>query len=205
MADPLRVAVLSTYPTVRAGLRALLSELDGIEVMAELSPAAVMAGGFAGEIDALVVDIEDDGESLGVADDLFAELPTVLLGSSAEAEAPYGHYRAGRGFLPRDASAEEIGAAALAAAQGLVVMHPSLAAPTLGRQPMADGSDRLTDRELDVLRLLALGLPNKGIAHRLGISEHTVKFHVGAILSRLGAASRTEAVMLGARKGLLPL
>jgi DNA-binding NarL/FixJ family response regulator len=63
----------------------------------------------------------------------------------------------------------------------------------------------LTERELEVLPLLALGLPNKAVAQRLGISEHTVKFHVGAILSKLGAASRTEAVMIAARRGLLPL
>jgi DNA-binding NarL/FixJ family response regulator len=68
-----------------------------------------------------------------------------------------------------------------------------------------EGVTQLTERELDVLRLLALGLPNKGIALELGISEHTVKFHVGSILSRLNAASRTEAVMLAARRGLLPL
>ncbi|MGK2965089.1 MAG: response regulator transcription factor, partial [Tepidiformaceae bacterium] len=66
-------------------------------------------------------------------------------------------------------------------------------------------AEPLTSRELDVLRQLALGLPNKTIAFNLGISDHTVKFHVSAVLAKLGAASRTEAVMLAARRGLLPL
>ena len=63
----------------------------------------------------------------------------------------------------------------------------------------------LTEREQEVLRLVALGLPNKGIALDLGISEHTVKFHVGSILGKLDAGSRTEAVMTAARRGLLAL
>jgi DNA-binding NarL/FixJ family response regulator len=63
----------------------------------------------------------------------------------------------------------------------------------------------LTERETEVLELLALGLPNKTIAQRLRISEHTAKFHVGSIMAKLGAASRTEAVALAARRGLLVL
>ncbi|MCC6386326.1 MAG: response regulator transcription factor [Dehalococcoidia bacterium] len=66
------------------------------------------------------------------------------------------------------------------------------------------GAD-LTAREREVLTLMAAGLPNKTIALRLGISEHTAKFHVGTVLAKLGAASRTEAVMTAARRGLLPL
>lgn len=71
---------------------------------------------------------------------------------------------------------------------------------------MAAGtSGELTPREREVLALMAAGLPNKTIALRLGISEHTAKFHVGTVLAKLGAASRTEAVMTAARRGLLPL
>ena len=67
------------------------------------------------------------------------------------------------------------------------------------------GADDLTPREKEVLQFIALGLANKTIAGRLGISEHTVKFHVASLLSKLGAASRTEAVLLGARRGLVVL
>ncbi len=63
----------------------------------------------------------------------------------------------------------------------------------------------LSDREIEVLTHVAAGLPNKGIARELGISEHTVKFHVGTILGKLGAASRTEAVTVAVRGGILPL
>jgi DNA-binding NarL/FixJ family response regulator len=66
-------------------------------------------------------------------------------------------------------------------------------------------SEEITSRETDVLRMLAEGLVNKEIAARLGISEHTVKFHIGSILDKLGASTRTEAVTLGIRRGLIPI
>jgi DNA-binding NarL/FixJ family response regulator len=98
-------------------------------------------------------------------------------------------------------------------ASGLLVLDPAVAraalaaapADRLRAAPAEDLAEPLTDREMEVLHLLALGLPNKAIALRLGISEHTVKFHVGAILAKTGAAGRTEAVMLAARRGILPL
>jgi DNA-binding NarL/FixJ family response regulator len=113
-------------------------------------------------------------------------------------------------LLLRDVSAVELAAAVHAVASGLTVLDPEVASVFgRGRRPSAANaeplSEPLTERELEVLRELALGLPNKAIALRLGISEHTVKYHVGEILGKLDAASRTEAVMLGARRGLLPL
>ena len=69
----------------------------------------------------------------------------------------------------------------------------------------AGAGEPLTPRERDVLQLMAKGLPNKLIAVRLSISQHTAKFHVSAIMTKLGAASRTEAVTIGARRGLLIL
>lgn len=69
----------------------------------------------------------------------------------------------------------------------------------------AELSDEITSREIDVLRMLAHGLVNKDIAARLGISEHTVKFHISSILDKLGASTRTEAVTLGIRRGLIPI
>ena len=84
-------------------------------------------------------------------------------------------------------------------------MARSLFAGAAAPQPGGSGSEALTPRELEVLRLLAQGLPSKTIAGRLAISEHTVKFHVGAIMGKLGAASRTEAVTLAIRRGLVAL
>jgi DNA-binding CsgD family transcriptional regulator len=113
-----------------------------------------------------------------------------------------------RAILPADASAAEILAALEAAAAGLAVIDPrelesmiSAAAP----QPVARDASPLTARELEVLRMLADGDANKAIAWKLSISEHTVKFHVAQILAKLNAGTRTEAVTLGIRKGLILL
>jgi DNA-binding NarL/FixJ family response regulator len=110
-----------------------------------------------------------------------------------------------RAILPPDASAVEIAAAVEAAAAGLAVIDPAeleslLSAPAA--QPVAD-SGPLTARELEVLRMLAEGVANKNIAWQLRISEHTVKFHVAQILAKLNAGTRTEAVTLGIRRGLI--
>jgi DNA-binding NarL/FixJ family response regulator len=113
--------------------------------------------------------------------------------------------------LPRDAEPNVVIAAARAAAAGLVAVMrdaaPALASANSARSwsPEEDSSPHLSPRELEVLRLLAGGTGNKGIALRLGISEHTVKFHVASILAKLHAGSRTEAVTEGIRRGLVML
>jgi len=114
--------------------------------------------------------------------------------------------------LPRNSSAAEISAAIEAVAAGLFVFHPSDvdAVPAARpREPESAGApgaglvEALTPREVEVLRLLAEGLGNKEIAARLNISEHTAKVHVASIMGKLGATSRTEAVTLGIRHGLV--
>jgi DNA-binding NarL/FixJ family response regulator len=112
-----------------------------------------------------------------------------------------------RGILSRDASGGSLRAALMAAAQGMVVIDPQIAValvPSAEHAP-AQTLGELTPREVDVLQLLSEGLPNKAIASRLGISEHTVKFHVNAIMGKLGAQSRTDAVMRATRSGLIIL
>jgi two-component system, NarL family, nitrate/nitrite response regulator NarL len=116
------------------------------------------------------------------------------------------------GALRRDATTEEIAAAVGAVGRGLVTLDRRLArelwaAPeqTAVAERMLGADEMLTPREREVLQLMAQGLPNKLIAHRLHITEHTAKFHVSAILTKLGAASRTEAVTLAAHRGLLVL
>ena len=118
------------------------------------------------------------------------------------------------GALLRDASTEEIVAALRAVGGGLLALDRRLAGDLFAAsdrlttpQPerVTVAEEPLTAREVEVLQLLAQGLPNKLIAARLHISEHTAKFHVSAILMKLGAASRTEAVTLAARRGLLIL
>jgi two-component system nitrate/nitrite response regulator NarL len=94
-----------------------------------------------------------------------------------------------------------------AAAGGLIVLDPALAGAVLSARETSPDRlvEELTPRELEVLQLLAEGLPNKAIGLRLEISEHTVKFHVNAILGKLGAQSRTEAVVRASRLGLIIL
>lgn len=116
-----------------------------------------------------------------------------------------------RSLLPRSAAADEIIASVMAVAVGLVVLHPEFAEELLPRNESSPRAlptspiQALTPREIEVLGMLALGLGNKIIAKRLGISEHTVKFHISSIFQKLNASSRTEAVTLGARLGLIML
>jgi DNA-binding NarL/FixJ family response regulator len=125
---------------------------------------------------------------------------------------PHELARAGlRGWacLARDVDADQLDLAVRSAEAGLVLLDLPLAATSLA-VPAAIGApaqitEPLTARELQVLQLVAQGLPNKGIARRLGISENTAKFHVASLSGKLGASSRTEAVTLAARRGLILL
>ncbi len=113
-----------------------------------------------------------------------------------------------RAVLPRDAQPAEVSAAIEAAAAGLTAFGPDeldllLPAANSFEIEHEPALEALSERETEVLALMAQGLANKNIADRLNISEHTVKFHVSSILSKLGASSRTEAVTKGLRDGLL--
>lgn len=139
-----------------------------------------------------------------------ARLPPVMaLAAGAPPAALPRLLRAGvRAILPRDTSAIELAAAVEAVAAGLVVLHPSAPPAMLGRPTTRAGevdarTDPLTPRELEILGMMAEGLGNRAIARSLGISTHTVKFHVAAVLAKLGARSRAEAVAVGLRRGLL--
>jgi two-component system, NarL family, response regulator YdfI len=206
------ILVVGAYPMVRAGLRALVEEAADCAVVgqaASFAEAAELAARLAPQV-ALVDAGSAHGHELDELVALADEQPSVGLVVLADAGAerylpPLGRGRVG--YLARDAAPEAILQAVRAVAAGLVVLDPQ-AAPSLTATPrlaVEAPSEPLTARELEVLALMAQGLPNKSIAQRLIISEHTVKFHVGAILGKLGAASRTEAVTLAARQGLLML
>lgn len=200
--ERIRVLVLAAYPAVRAGLRSLLDGAPGIEVVGDLPLDGLAAA--APSADVLVLDLDERAASDLLAE-AFPGMPAVLLAASGDEP---GEMAGPHAVLHRDATASELAAAVVAVSAGLVVYDPALAplpARPLSLLDPGDGSEPLTERELDVLRQLALGLPNKTIALNLGISEHTVKFHVSSVLAKLNAASRTEAVMLAARRGLLPL
>jgi len=132
--------------------------------------------------------------------------PVVALADTPDAPVLVAAMRANvRGILSPDATAEEILAAINAAAAGLVTLHPALleVLAQASRPASQVLDDPLTPRELEVLAMMSEGLSNKIIAYRLGISEHTVKFHVTSIMAKLQAGSRTDAVMQGIRRGLI--
>jgi two-component system, NarL family, response regulator YdfI len=167
------------------------------------------------ESDAILVDASGDNavaalEALS-GSDLAAETTLVLLTDSSRPGWIAEALRAGvRAILPSEVSADQLAAALRAAVAGLVVMHPaeiSAALPpvSVARSSFAELAEPLTPREREVLEMLASGLVNKEIAAKLAISEHTVKFHVASILGKLGASTRTEAVSLGIRRGLVLL
>lgn len=206
----IRVAILSLSPALRSGLRALLSAEERIEVLAEAASLADLQ-----EVDGLDVLLIADAEISAAA--LRAALaeaeppPAILLLSerAETARAISGLPLRAWGLLPPEASEEELIAAVLAVHEGLLAASPALMRPLLGAAPTLNESEELaeelTERELDVLQLLAHGLPNKQIAMQLQISEHTVKFHSSAIYAKLGVTNRTEAVRRGARLGLIVL
>jgi DNA-binding NarL/FixJ family response regulator len=211
-----RVMVVSDDALIRAGLGALLAELSGTTIVGQASSEDdLQAAVAAHHPDAILWDVGRDAGTgaLRLADfvDDFPALPVVaLLPDAAAVRSVWG--AGARGLLPRDADLERILGALVASVQGFVVLEPAFVAGLIPRRGATDDvpnaellPEQLTPRELEVLRLLADGLPNKTIAHRLGISEHTVKFHVNAILGKLGVESRTEAVVRATRLGLILL
>jgi two-component system, NarL family, nitrate/nitrite response regulator NarL len=142
--------------------------------------------------------------------ELESTAPPVVAIVADETDAREALAAGARAALPRDVDGEALAAAVRAAVQGLIVLDGSFADALLSdvRDAPAAASDlveSLTPREAEVLQLLSQGLPNKGIAQRLGISDHTVKFHVNAILGKLGVQSRGEAIVQAVRLGLVAL
>ena len=205
-----RVSIAAPTPMMRAGLRAMLAS-DDVQVVGEAASLDEAAAELP-EADVLVV----------AGDELLAGGGRVPVGEGAPAivalsgdDRPLAALGAlplrGWGIVPPDATATELQAAVAAAAQGMTVLPLALSRRLLGPRPALQTLDEgppnepLTAREQEVLELISQGLSNKLIARRLKISEHTVKFHISSIYTKLGASSRTEAVSRGARHGLVTL
>jgi DNA-binding NarL/FixJ family response regulator len=211
----IRVFIVAASPLARTGLENLLAARE-VQVVASGATVDALAEMLADAApDVVVVDssgepLEEMLESLS-GSGLAADVNVILLGEGMTAAASAEALRAGiRAALPSDISAEQLVAALQAVASGLLVLHPAHAGEALpagSASPRAvdEQAEPLTRREAEVLQMLAGGLSNKEIAARLGISEHTSKFHVASILGKLGAGSRTEAVSLGIRRGLVLL
>jgi DNA-binding NarL/FixJ family response regulator len=211
----LRILIVADDALARAGLATLLRDQPGCAIAGQIaSQSDLAAEAGLGQPDVVLWDfgwnptlgLERLGELAEGLPPVLALLPADTRGEGMAGQA----WRAGaRGLLLRDADFQRLLAALQALGRGLVVLDPSLAGDLLiSAQPgsAVDGAvEALTARELEVLHLLAEGLPNKTIAQRLGVSEHTIKFHVNAILGKLGAQSRTEAVVRATRLGLILL
>jgi NarL family two-component system response regulator YdfI len=220
-----RVLVAAASAVSRAGLEAILAREPSLAVVGSATTNTSLAEEIAEhEPDVVLVEFAGDDDALamlhvvsGDSDDGVSSSPSlVVLADEAEVAVLAPALGAGvRGLLSRDARPTEIVAAVSAAAAGLVTVTAgvfgtlrtaaTVAAPS--RAPRGDVTTDmpLTPRELEVLRMIADGLGNKQIAARLAISEHTVKFHVGSVFAKTHASTRAEAVMIGARRGLIVL
>ena len=212
-----RVLIAAGSPVVRAGLEALLASNPALEVVGHASDTATLAQqAAAAQPDVVLLELHSHDDDPAPALHALGEGPgapaAVVLGEHPSGAWAGEALRAGaRAVLPREATAEEIASAVEAAAAGLVTLHAEVAVnllpllPSPARTLPEMPGQALTPREVEVLGMMAEGVGNKTIARRMGISEHTVKFHVGSILTKLNAASRTEAVTIGARRGLIML
>ncbi len=193
--------VVSGDPLARAGLALLLGGQEGITVSGQVAPEEDWPG--PDDPDAVLWDL-GLGLRLGLEELRSLEgLPVVAIAAD-EADAREALAAGARGALPRTADGDLLAAALRAVALGLVVLDAAFA-PSTSAEPPAELAEPLTPRELEVLQRLTQGLSNKQIAQRLGVSEHTVKFHVNAILGKLGVQSRSEAIVQAVRLGLVVL
>ncbi len=207
--DNLRVLIVANDPLVREGLAALFFAQPGFALVGQIAADRNLTAQLA-LYDPNVV-LWDFGLNPELSIKFLLELPNLgppivaLLPDESHATEAWTENI--RGLLLREVEAENLRAALRAAAQELVALDPALAAVLVPHRHPEKNSrvEALTPRELEVLQLLAEGLSNKTIAQRLYVSEHTVKFHVNAILGKLNASSRTDAVVRATRLGLIIL
>ncbi|CAN5539051.1 response regulator transcription factor [soil metagenome] len=204
-----RILIIAGDPLARAGLAALLATQPTLTIVGQVAPGADLVT-QVGAYQPTVI-LWDLGWNPVTALEALTELTEdglpVLALIQDETQTSVVWAAGARGLLLRDAKLEAVAAALVGLAQGLAVLDPGLANGVMvssGATPHLL-AEPLTPRELEVLKRMAEGLSNKLIARELEISEHTIKFHVNAILGKLGAQSRTEAVVRATRAGLILL
>ena len=207
---PIRILIADDHSVVRQGLKMFLALDPELEVIGEAENGAE-AVKLAGELqpDVVLMDLlMPVMDGITAIENIRATMPDVevlAVTSVLEDTAVIRAIRAGAiGYMLKDTQADELCRAIKAAAAGQVQLSPEAASRLLREVRAPESPEALTDRETDVLRLLARGLANKEIAQQLSIGEKTVKTHVSHILSKLGVASRTQAALYAARVGLVP-
>ena len=205
----IRILLVDDHSVVRQGLQMFLALEPELEVVGEasngaesieqvrkLQPDIVLMD--------LVMPVMDGITAIQQLRKEFPDVEIIALTSVLEDEKVIGAVRAGAiGYLLKDMQADELCKAIKAAAQGQVQLSPQAAARLVREIKSPDSPEKLTERETDVLKLLALGRSNKEIANELVIGEKTVKTHVSNILMKLGLSSRTQAALHAVRIGLI--
>jgi DNA-binding NarL/FixJ family response regulator len=217
MAESINVLVVDDHEVVRRGLLAFLGSESDIEVVGEAGGGAEALDLLASlaakgrRPDVIVMDLQmapmDGIESTRRIRALYNDIELVALTSFAEDERVHAALQAGAsGYVLKDSDADDVAAAVRAAHRGEVQIDPVVARRLMSSLHEARDDapiSELTSRELDVLRLLAAGKPNKQIAVDLAISERTARTHVSRILRKLHLSSRTQAALWAVREGLV--
>ena len=211
----IRVFVVAPTPMMIAGLHAMLTTTE-IAVVGEATSLAEITIELPA-IDVIVVDQLLLDEVIRAVPAVASDGRIALVVLSNAGERPLAILRnlalRGWSLVPLGANSAELQAAVTAVAQGFVVLPVAYSeqfseprpVPVVGALNLSSPDEALTNREREVLELVSQGLSNKLIARRLQISEHTVKFHISSISTKLGASSRTDAVSRGVRRGLITL
>jgi two-component system, NarL family, response regulator YdfI len=203
----IRVLVKASSSIAKARLEALVGSDPSLSLVDEHETNERPVGDMEPDVILAAVESPDGQVATDALDDAAGPVPVILLVRSPTSEWSEAFHRGARAVLPSDITGAQIAAAIEAVVAGLMVIHPGdveslFVSPRVNQTPEAL-PEVLTPREIEVLELLADGLANKEVAARLSISEHTVKFHVASVMGKLGAGSRTEAVTIGIRRGLV--
>jgi DNA-binding NarL/FixJ family response regulator len=211
----IRVFIVAPSAVSRAGLRSMLADAGFQAIGSAQDLVSLDDAQLESEPDILLVDgMQVAGETgrggRALADVTDQAAVVLLVDQPDQAQIAQAFGNGVRAVLPREISTQQLQAALQAVAAGLMVVHPAEASmlmqtPTSSATEIVPFTQPLTNREREVLQMLATGLGNKEIAARLVISDHTAKFHVASILGKLGASTRTEAVAIGIRHGLILL
>jgi DNA-binding NarL/FixJ family response regulator len=207
-----QVMVVAPAASRRSGIRATLSRALRDKVRIVLEAHISMERFSTANCDVMIADLDTPVSAaalLGFLESAPAGTATVALSDDPDPAWVRSAVAASvNAILARDANADDLSLALQAAEAGLLLLHPTsargLIATNLAQSPN-EFAEELTGRECQVLRLVSAGFANKEIASRLEISEHTVKFHISSILGKLNVASRTEAVSLGIRRGIISI
>ena len=215
MADAIRVLIVDDHAVVRQGLRAFLQTQDDIDIAGEAADGEEAVRRVRELVpDVVLMDLVmpklDGIAAIREIRSLSPSTKVIVLTSFADDEKVFAAVKAGAaGYLLKDVRPQELGEAIRVVNRGEALLHPTVAAKLM--QEVAESGrreaspDSLTDREMDVLRLIARGMSNKEIALELGVAEKTVKTHVSNILQKLHVADRTQAALYAVRERLVDL